>query len=154
MDPVSRTPTEPVDYATLNAAYGALLGALVLGARGSRDGHEPITGRELLPISAATFALAKTVAHEKVATWVREPFVEQQGDERRPKGRRLRHATGELLTCSRCLGAWSALAIVGLRVTSPPAGRVVTAVFAASALNDFMQAGFRWFCAQANEASE
>ena len=129
-----------------------LLATLVLATRGRREGHEPLTAAELVPTAAATFTLSKTIAHEKVATWIREPFVAQDAEGRPPKGRRLRHATGELLTCSRCLGTWSGLAIVGLRVTSPPAGRIVTAVLASSAANDFLQAGFRWLCAKANEA--
>ena len=35
--------------------------------------------------------------------------------DRKPKGRRLRYAVGELLTCTRCMGAWSALGLVALR---------------------------------------
>jgi hypothetical protein len=62
----------------------------------------------------------------------------------------MRFAIGELLTCTRCVGAWSSLALVGLRVTRPREARVVTAVLASSALNDFLQTGFNWACAAAN----
>ena len=34
---------------------------------------------------------------------------------KRPRGRRLRYAVGELLNCTRCMGAWSALGLVALR---------------------------------------
>src|SRR5207253_4756614 len=94
----------------------------------------------------ATFALSKVIAREKIGSWVREPFVEDPVGEKRPRGRRLRRAVGELVTCTRCVGAWSALGIVGLRVASPDSGRVVTNVLAASAANDWAQAGFRWLC--------
>ena len=77
----------------------------------------------------------------------------EEGDGKRPKGRRLRYAVGELMTCTRCMGAWSALALVGLRLHSPSAGRTVAAVLAASAGNDAFQAGFSWLCARANEQS-
>src|SRR5215470_10349692 len=108
MDPVSRTPTKPIDYAALSAGYGALTGALLLTAR-SR-GAEPIRPVELPAMGLATFALAKLVAKEKVDAWVREPFLEERPDGvRRPKGRRLRYAIGELLSCTRCVGTWSAL---------------------------------------------
>ena len=64
---------------------------------------------------------------------MREPFVEETPHgERRPKGRRLRYAVGELLTCTRCVGAWSSLALVGLRVTRPREATVVTPVLATS----------------------
>jgi hypothetical protein len=145
--PVSETPTNPVDYAALSAGYGTLLGALVLGAR---QHAEPVGRGEIPALGLATFALSKLISKEKVETWVREPFVEETPDGRQPKGTGMRFAIGELLTCTRCVGAWSSLALVGLRVTRPREARVVTAVLASSALNDFLQTGFKWACAAAN----
>jgi hypothetical protein len=78
---------------------------------------------------------------------MRRPFVDEA--ERRPKGRRLRYAVGELLLCTRCTGAWSALGLVALRTHSPAVGRTVSTVLAASAGNDMLQAGFQWLCAHA-----
>jgi hypothetical protein len=48
------------------------------------------------------------------------------------------------------VGTWSALAIVGLRVANPEAGRTVSAVLAASAANDWLQAGFKLLTEQTN----
>jgi Protein of unknown function (DUF1360) len=143
-------PTEPVDYAALNAIWAGLLGALVVATRDRAMRDDPISGRELVPISAATFALSKVIAREKIGSWVREPFVEQDDGDRRPRGRRIQRAVGELVTCTRCVGAWSALGIVALRLTNPPAGRTVTNVLAASAANDWLQAGFRVLANRAN----
>jgi Protein of unknown function (DUF1360) len=143
--PVSQTPTEAADYAVLSATYGALLAGMAVSARG----REPIPDAELPALAAATFTLSKLIVHEKVETWLRQPFVEEQPGEKRPKGRRLRYAVGELLTCTRCTGAWSALALVGLRLHSPVAGRAVTTILATSAGNDLLHAGFSWLCAQA-----
>ena len=147
MKPVEQTPTEPSDYATLSAIYGTLLTGTVYSARH----RESIPTHELPTIAAASFALSKLIVHEKVESWVRRPFVDEE--RRKPKGRRLRYAVGELLTCTRCAGAWSSLALVALRLHSPAAGRTVTAVLAASAGNDFLQSGFKAICAHAN-ASE
>lgn len=146
MDPVTRTPTKPIDYAALSATYGTLLGTVLLAAR--EHGDEPVRGRDIPQLGLATFALSKLIAKEKVETWVREPFVD--ADSHRPKGSRLRYAVGELLTCTRCLGAWSSLGLVALRVTRPREARVVTAVLATSAMNDWLQSGFAWLCAEAN----
>jgi hypothetical protein len=143
-------PVEPVDYAKLNAAYGVLFIGFLAAAHHRRDSAEPIPVRELIPLSAATFALAKVVGREKIGSWVREPFVEQVGGDRKPRGRRLQAAVGELLTCTRCLGAWSALGIVGLRVVEPRSGRIVTNVLAASAANDWLQAGFKLLTSEVN----
>jgi hypothetical protein len=135
-------PTEPVDYAALNAVYGALLAGVLLATR-ERAREDPIEVRELVPLAAATFALSKVIAREKIGTWMRDPFVEVDDGERRPRGRGLRRAVGELVTCTRCVGAWSALAVVGLRVAEPTAGRTVAGVLAASAANDWLQLGFK-----------
>jgi Protein of unknown function (DUF1360) len=144
--PVAQTPTEATDYAALSTVYGALLGAVAATARG----REPVPRSEVPVLAAASFALSKLIVHEKVETWIRQPFVEEQGDGKRPKGRRLRYAVGELLTCTRCTGAWTALGLVALRLHAPTAGRTVATVLAASAGNDMLQAAFSWLCAGAN----
>jgi hypothetical protein len=162
MDTVRETPTEPVDYAAISAGYGALVAAVLLAARRAHaaegrgsNGDEPIRATEIIPLGAATFALSKLIAKEKVDTWVREPFLEElPTGERRPKGRRLRYAVGELLSCSRCVGAWSSLALVGLRLTRPREARVVTALLGTSALNDFLHVGFTHMCASSNAAQQ
>lgn len=146
MDPASQTPTEPHQYALLSLTYGSLLAALAYTTRRRAGNAEP----ELVPLTAATFALSKLIAKEKVETWVRTPFVQEDVAGRPPKGRGMRYAVGELLTCTRCLGAWSALGLVGLRMASPEVGRTVTAVLAASAGSDLLQAGFTFLTQQAD----
>jgi hypothetical protein len=155
VDPISRTPTKPIDYAALSAGYGALLGGLVVAAR-AKEGATPVRPGELPVMGLATFALAKLVAKEKVDSWVREPFLEERvggdGIERRPKGTRLRYAVGELLNCTRCVGNWSALGLVGLRMLRPREAQVVLPVLALAATNDWLQTGFTSLCAEADLA--
>jgi hypothetical protein len=148
-------PVEPVDYAKLNAAYAVLFAGVVAAAyyRGD-ESDDQIPIRELVPLGAATFALAKVVAREKIGSWMREPFVEQVDGDRRPRGNRLRAAVGELMTCTRCVGAWSALGVVGLRVVEPKTGRIVTNVLAASAANDWLQAGFKLLTSEVNQVEQ
>ncbi len=151
MDSVAQTPTQPLDYAVLNATYGSLLATLVVLTRARRLDREPIAPAEWLPLAAATFALSKAIVDEKVVNWLRAPFVAETPDGKQPRGSRLRYAVGELLSCTRCMGAWAGLGIVGLRLASPPAGRTMTAVLAASAGNDFLQSAFKLLCAKTNE---
>jgi hypothetical protein len=146
----SEPPVEATDYAAINLVYGALFAGVIVATR-ERARKDPIQLYELLPLSAATFAVAKAVAKEKVGTWVREPFVEhQEGGRMQPEGRGVRRALGELVTCTRCVGAWSALGVVGLRLAYPDAGRNVANVLAVSGANDWLQAGFRALCNRAN----
>jgi hypothetical protein len=143
--------TDPADYAAINAVYVVLLSGVLAATRG-RASKDPIRNSELIPLGAATFALSKAVARERIGTWVRDPFVDEEHD-REPQGRGLRRAIGELVSCTRCVGAWSALAVVGLRIANPEAGRTVTTVLAASAANDWLQAGFKHLCERTNAVS-
>jgi hypothetical protein len=139
--------TRPVDYAAINAVWLALTAGLVAATQ-KRAAKDPITNKELVPLAAATFAVSKAVARERIGTWVREPFVDTEVQQ--PKGNRIRRALGELVTCTRCVGTWSALAVVGLRVANPSAGRTVSMILASSAANDWMQAGFKLLTEQTN----
>ena len=153
MDELGTTPTRPANYATLNAAWGGLLAAtLAAAARTGRDAPPPA---ELGVVGLATFTAAKALSKEKVGVWMRAPVVEKEPTgERRPKGSGLRYAVGELLTCSRCMGEWCALGLVGLRVLRPREGRILTSVLAVAALNDILQALFAFICARSNETDE
>ena len=152
-DGTGERPPEPSDYRAINLAYGALLTGLLAAHRARGDDTEPIRAAELVPLGAATFALSKVISREKIGAWVREPFVQDEGtDRRRPRGEGMRHAVGELVTCSRCVGAWSALGLVSVRTLSPKTARTVTSVLALSAINDWMQAGFRFTAGKANKA--
>lgn len=148
--------TEPAHYALINLTYLSLLATVVALARHrARRGEVAIPGRELPVLGLATFALAHVLAKEKVSTWIREPFVEETGDHRpvRAEGSGLRHAVGELLTCTRCIGGWCALGLVGLRIASPRAGKTVSAVLATAGANNVLQALFTLLTERANAAA-
>ena len=144
------------DYAIVEAAFLAgFVGLSLLTRKRERGGDRAIPLRELPVLAAATFALADVIAKEKVSTWLREPFVEEGADHKpvRPEGSGLRYTIGELLTCTRCVGTWSALALVGLRTASAPSGRAVSTVLALAGANDVLQSGFRLLAERADQAS-
>lgn len=150
------SPTGPGDYAILEGVFvGALTGVVALARRRGQQGVEVIGRRDLPVFALATFALADVVAKEKVSTWIREPFV-REGDDHKPaepEGTGLRRAVGELLTCTRCVGTWSALALVGLKTASPAAGATTANVLALAGANDLMQSMFRLLVERTNRAS-
>jgi hypothetical protein len=141
----------PAEYASLNAVYGLALAGLIAGTRNRDEDVRALLGTELIPLTAATFAVSKMIARERIGSWVREPFVDDPVGRKRPRGGSARRALGELVTCSRCVGAWTALGFVSLRLVHPRAGRTTTAVFAAAGFNDIAQAGFRALCDWANQ---
>ena len=146
MDPLERTPTEAADYAAISALYGALLAGTAASARG----RAPIPTAELPALAAASFALSKLLVKEKAESWVRRPFVDESGPTAAaPRAADCASPSANCSTCTRCVGAWSALGLVALRLHAPGPARTVTAVLAASAGNDMLQTTFTWLCAHA-----
>jgi hypothetical protein len=135
-------------YAAIVGTFFAGLGVVSLLARRS----PPASALDLVALSAATFKAARTLSRERVASFVREPFVE--GEEERPAGEGLQRALGELVTCSRCVGTWSAAALASAQMLTPRFGRALTWTLAAGAANDFLQAGFVALCERANERQD
>jgi hypothetical protein len=142
-----REPQNPA-YAAIVGTFLAGLGVVSLLARRS----PPATALDLMALSAATFKASRTLSHERVASFVREPFVE--GEEERPAGEGLQRAVGELVTCSRCIGTWVAAGLASTQMVAPRFGRALTWTLGAAAANDFLQAGFSALCARANELEQ
>ncbi len=145
--------TQPLHYALLEGVFLTGLGAVIASARNrERAGADPIPRGELPVMALATFTLADTLAKEKISTWIREPFVQEAADHKPvgPEGSGLGYAIGELMTCTRCVGTWSALALVGLRTVSPAAGRTTAAILALAGANDVAQSGFRLLVERTN----
>jgi Protein of unknown function (DUF1360) len=138
-------------------AYAAIVGAFFagLGAVAALSRRSPPAGPlDLLALSAATFKAARTLSRERVASFVRQPFVEgdaDRGEEEEPAGEGLQRAVGELVLCTRCVGTWTAAALASTQMLTPRFGRALTWTLAAGAANDFLQAGFRALCAKSNE---
>jgi hypothetical protein len=144
-------------YATIVGIFGA--GMAGVGALASLRGRRPehLTALDLAVLSAATFKAARTVAHDEVLSFLREPFVQgeaHEGDERPVETGDARQAIGELLTCSRCIGLWAAAGIVGLHTVAPRTGRLLTWSLATSAANDFLQAGFAALASETDELEQ
>jgi len=156
MKTIANTPTRLRDYAVLSGVYGATLGGIAALARRRGRFEEPLPSAELVWGAAAVFGLAQPLVHEKVESWLRAPFVREIGDDQaeashEPLGSGLRYAVGELVSCSRCSGAWIALGLTGLHVASPRTARVVTRTFAISGANDFLESGFSLLRERANQ---
>ena len=144
-------------YATLVGIFGAGLAGVaglttLLGRRPERLG--PL---DLAVLSAATFKASRTITSDEVTSFIRDPFVKGEAHEGREdpvQDGGTRQALGELLTCSRCIGAWTAAGLVSAQTLAPRTGRLLTWSLAASAANDFMQAGFSALAAKANELEQ
>jgi hypothetical protein len=111
---------------------------------------------DLAVLAAATFKASRTISHDEVTSFLREPFVRghahEGGEEPKPGG--MDQAIGELITCSRCAGTWAAAGLTWTQVLAPRFGRILSWSLAAGGLNDFLQAGFAALAAKANELEQ
>jgi hypothetical protein len=140
-------------YATI---VGGFLAALAVAAAAARR-SPPGTALDLIALSAATFKASRTLSRERVGSFVRQPFVEGEaelGEEEEPKGEGMQRAIGELVTCPRCIGTWSAAGLAATQMLTPRFGRLLVWSLGASAANDFLQAAFTALCAKANQLED
>jgi hypothetical protein len=135
-------------YSSYAAIAGTFLGGLTLAAALSRAlDRDPrsLSTLDFVTLSAATFKASRTITHDRVTSFLREPFVEgdaYDGDDEAPAGEGMQRAIGELVTCTRCVGAWVAAGLGAAQIVTPRLGRLLTWSLAASAGNDFLQAAF------------
>jgi hypothetical protein len=135
-------------YAAYAGIVGTFAGGLAAaGALGRLLDRDPQcqTALDLLVLSAASFKAARTLSHDEVTSFVREPFVRghaHEGSEEPVETGDLKQALGELVTCSRCVGTWVAAGLATTQVLAPRFGRLLTWSLAAAGANDFLQAGF------------
>jgi hypothetical protein len=134
-----------VAYAGIVGTFaGGLAAAGILGRLLDRD-PECQTTLDLVVLSAASFKAARTLSHDEVTSFLRDPFVRgraHEGGEEPVETGDLSQAIGELVTCSRCVGTWVAACLATTQVLAPRFGRLLTWSLAAAGANDFLQAGF------------
>lgn len=137
-------------YAALTGAFGAAVaGATLANRRSGRELPERIPLGDLLLIGVATHKLSRLVTRDKVTSFLRAPFTRFQepaghGEvEEQPRGDGLRLAVGELVVCPYCVAQWIAAGLVAGYVAAPRQTRIVSAVYAAETISDFLQAGYR-----------
>ncbi len=152
----SRPPYE--SYAVIVGAFAGLLGAA--GALGRLLDRDPQCQNtlDLVVLSAATFKLARTLARDEVASFVREPFVRghaHSGEDEEPvQTGGVEQAIGELVTCTRCVGTWAAAGLASTQLLAPRFGRLLTWSLGAAAASDFLQAAFAALTQKANQLEE
>jgi hypothetical protein len=143
-------------YAVIVGTFAGLLAAA--GALGRLFDRDPQcqTALDFAVLGAASFKAARTLSHDEVTSFVREPFVRghaHSGDEE-PVAGGMEQAIGELVTCTRCVGTWAAAGLASTQILAPRFGRLLTWSLGAAAANDFLQAAFAALTARANELQE
>ncbi len=141
-------------YAAIVGVFVGGLGVAGLAARAFDRNPACQSALDLVVLSAASFKAARTLAHDEVTSFLREPFVEgeaHEGDEDPVPSGDYRQAIGELVTCSRCGGTWAAAFLASTQILSPRFGRLLTWSLAAAGINDWLQAGYAALTKTAND---
>ena len=147
-------------YEAYAAIAGVYVGGLALAGLAARifDRNPACqTPLDFAVLSAASFKAARTLAHDEVTSFLRDPFVEgeaHEGGEDPLESGDFRQAIGELVTCSRCGGTWAAAALAVSQILAPRFGRLLTWSLAAAGANDFLQAGFAVLTRKADELGQ
>ena len=157
---MSRAPDHPPyeAYAALIATYAGLLATAGVLGRVLRRSASTHSALDFAGLAAANFKAARTISHDKVTSFVREPFVEGEAydgeDEKPTHETEMKQAVGELVTCTRCIGTWIGAGLASTQILAPRTGRLLNTVLAAGAVNDFLLAAFGALTAKANELEQ
>jgi hypothetical protein len=137
------------DYAALVAVFNGALASALLARKCSREPlPERVDPKDLVLFALATQKLSRVITKDKVTAAFRAPFTEVEGKggagelEERPRGRGLRRAIGELLTCPFCLGTWIASGFIYGFIFTPRITRTLASIFAVSGMADFLQQAY------------
>jgi hypothetical protein len=137
-------------YAALVGTYAAATGGFATWLRVSgRELPEGPSGRDLALMTIATHKAARLVAKDRVTSAVRAPFTRFEDDagpgevSEAARGRGLRRAVGELITCPFCIGLWIASAFTAGFIVAPRPTRWITATLSAVFGSDVLQIAYK-----------
>lgn len=147
-------------YAELIATFGVAVAGLLLrhGRRGTLPTRFPLS--DALMLGVATHKVASIVTQDLVTKPIRKPFVREErgpGDDElheTSRGRGLRKAIGDLVTCKYCAGTWVALGLTAVYLESPGVGRTLSGIFTAVAVSDWLHRGYEHISDDADEEPE
>jgi hypothetical protein len=141
-------------YAAITGVFAGGLAAAGALARALDRDPQCHTALDFAVLGAAAFKAARTLSHDEVTSFIRQPFVRgdaHSGEGEEPVQGGMEQAIGELVTCSRCAGTWVAAGLAATQVIAPRFGRLLTWSLGAAAANDFLQAGFTALTGKANK---
>ena len=133
-------------YASLITLFAVVAGGFFVARK--RSLPEKIEFSDLLLLGLATQKVSRVLTKSRVTRVMRTPFTKYEGSagsgevEERPRGRGLRRAVGELVSCPFCMGTWIACAGVAGFVSQPRLTRALGSIFAVGSIADFVQQAY------------
>ena len=136
-------------YLALLSVYGGVVTALgVIAKLAGRELPERPSAGDVALFALATHKAARIIAKDPVTSPLRAPFTTFDGQsgpaelKEQVRGRGMKHAVGELVTCPFCLSQWVATGFWFGRVVRPRETRLLASVFATVAVADALQLAY------------
>ena len=127
------------EYAALVGVFGTALAGFLALARERLP--ERVGFGDMARLGLASYKIGRLVAKDEVTTWVRAPVTRDE-DAQEPEREGMARALGELVTCPYCIGLWVSAGLTGALALRPRETRLVTTLFGAQAVADFLNAAF------------
>lgn len=127
------------EYAALVTVFSAALGGFLVLGRNRVP--ERIGFGDLARVGVASYKIGRLVAKDEVTSWVRAPVTRDE-EAQEPEREGMARALGELVTCPYCIGLWVSAGLTAALAVRPRETRIVTTVFGAQAVADFLNAAF------------
>ncbi len=131
-------------YALLMGAFGAAFTPLLLRAAARGALPRRIPAGDMVLLGVATHKLTRILTRDWVTSPLRAPFTRYVKTEgagevtEEGRGRGLRRAVGDLVTCPFCSGPWVASTLTALWVARPRVARTVAGVLGVVAISDLL----------------
>lgn len=132
-------------YATLLSAYGTGVVIAAYALRKRRRKMAPFSPMDVVLYALATEHFSRLITKDSVTSVLRRPFsrFEEAAGEgevnEEVRGRGVRHAIGELMTCPFCIAQWVATGLVVGRMAAPQATSAAVATAALARISDYLQ---------------
>ena len=103
-----------------------------------------LSALDLVLLGFATVRMGRLIAYDQVMEPLRKPFAKTvpdwtgAGETTEPRGKGVRHALGELITCPICSGTWAASMLVYGLVLLPGPTRVFITILAAIGIGEVL----------------
>ncbi len=148
-----------ITYTSLSSLFLTLFSLMSLLAQKKRKKVE-LQPLEVMQLAFATYRLGRLVSYDKVFETYRAPFTETVADPSGagktvvPKGRGMRRAFGELISCPICVGTWFAAGLVYGLTFWPQPTRLFIQIMSTIGIAEFINAAteaLEWSGQQARE---
>ncbi|MER6026064.1 DUF1360 domain-containing protein [Streptomyces sp. NPDC001851] len=138
-------------YAALVSVFTAGAGTFaVLARRRGVQLPDEVPPWDVVLMGAGAYKASRLVTRDKVTSVLRAPFTRRadEGEANEvidePRGRGLRRAIGDLLSCPFCTSAWAAGTLVCSYAAAPRLTRLVCGGLGALTVADWLQYAWAW----------